>query len=524
MSERLSGDRSNIKQSSASQSRDTKTLRGISLTTLEENDWFLYFLKTEHLLIMSESNDAEMQVEQAQQEESAPQEESVSRKRKVGDISEDAAAAAQGKDSADATNKSKKDTDASPEKKTENPDKKENDDKLPSTETSIPSSPRKPGSSTSCEYDKLKWVVVRNDGKPESMIKLIGLKSLFAKQLPKMPRSYIARLVLDRRHTSLAILQDKPELKNSDDEIVGGICYRAFPEMRFAEIAFCAVNANHQVKGYGSKLMNLFKNHAVQEGIEYFITYADNYAIGYFKKQGFSKTISMPKGRYSGLIKEYDGGTPMECYVHPSIDYTRIPELVQAQKNFIMSRIRLTAQSHIVYDPLPQNFASAFLDGTSSSSSSRGNYNAARALQVPGMIAAGWTLNDLRQRAETQREIKSLKSDLLQMVHRIKEQQFAWPFLEPVDTNDVPDYLDVIAKPIDLATMEKRIRSDNHYRTKEMFFADVQLVSHTRSGPLCDCFFLSFSLILFARWRTIAKHTMRTEARMYNAPKNWKSF
>ncbi|GAX27816.1 histone acetyltransferase [Fistulifera solaris] len=426
--------------------------------------------------------DAEMQVGEEQQTEETALREGVEpafKKRKLEDSSTESP-----KENEPAEEPVTKDDEATTEAATEMPSQKQEENadeqeeengnnKETVEESSIPSSPRKQGS---YEYDKLKWVVVRNDGKPESMIKLIGLKSLFAKQLPKMPRSYIARLVLDRRHTSIAILQDKPELKNTDDEIIGGICYRAFPEMRLAEIAFCAVNANHQVKGYGSKLMNLFKNHAVQEGIEYFITYADNYAIGYFKKQGFSKTISMPKGRYSGLIKEYDGGTPMECYVHPSIDYTRIPELVQAQKDFIMSRIRLTAQSHIVYDPLPPNFASAFFDGASSSSS-RGNHNAARALQVPGMIAAGWTLNDLRQRAETQREIKSLKSDLLQMVHRIKEQQFAWPFLEPVDTKDVPDYLDVITKPIDLATIEKRIRSDNHYRTKEMFFADIQLMA-----------------------------------------------
>lgn len=84
------------------------------------------------------------------------------------------------------------------------------------------------------DYSNLKWIVVRNDGKPESMIKLVGLKSLFAKQLPKMPRAYIARLVLDPRHTSLAILSDKPDLKDTDEEIIGGICYRAFPEMRFA--------------------------------------------------------------------------------------------------------------------------------------------------------------------------------------------------------------------------------------------------------------------------------------------------
>lgn len=97
-------------------------------------------------------------------------------------------------------------------------------------------------------YEDLRYAIVRNDGKSESMIKLVGLKSLFSKQLPKMPRAYIARLVFDRRHTSLAILSEDPKVKDTDEEIIGGICYRAFKEMRFAEIAFCAVNASHQVK------------------------------------------------------------------------------------------------------------------------------------------------------------------------------------------------------------------------------------------------------------------------------------
>ena len=35
--------------------------------------------------------------------------------------------------------------------------------------------------------------------------------------------------------------------------------------------------------------MNLLKMHMVTQGIEYFITYADNYATGYFKKQGFTR-------------------------------------------------------------------------------------------------------------------------------------------------------------------------------------------------------------------------------------------
>ena len=159
------------------------------------------------------------------------------------------------------------------------------------TTASLPTAPTRPPN----QYDNIRRVIVQNDGSRQNLIRLIGLKSLFAKQLPKMPKEYIARLVFDRRHKSLALLSNDTSKKDCDDEIIGGICYRAYndiPEpgssneeigegpMRFAEIAFCAVSASQQVKGYGTKLMNLLKMHAVTEGIEYFITYADNYAIG----------------------------------------------------------------------------------------------------------------------------------------------------------------------------------------------------------------------------------------------------
>ena len=134
-------------------------------------------------------------------------------------------------------------------------------------------------------YDSIRRCIVQNDGTRQNLIRLIGLKSLFAKQLPKMPKEYIARLVFNKQHTSLALLSNDTSKKDTDEEIIGGICYRAYNDtsdgpMKFAEIAFCAVSASQQVKGYGTKLMNLLKMHAVTEGIEYFITYADNYAIG----------------------------------------------------------------------------------------------------------------------------------------------------------------------------------------------------------------------------------------------------
>lgn len=98
------------------------------------------------------------------------------------------------------------------------------------------------------EFENIRHVIITNDGNRENLVRLVGLKNLFAKQLPKMPKDYIVRLVFDRRHKSLAILSDDPAVKGTDDEIIGGICYRPYEDMRFSEIAFCAVNGNQQVK------------------------------------------------------------------------------------------------------------------------------------------------------------------------------------------------------------------------------------------------------------------------------------
>lgn len=307
-----------------------------------------------------------------------------------------------------------------------------------------------------------------------------------------MPKEYIARLVFDRRHKSLALLSDDPRKAGGDEEIIGGICYRPYPEMRFAEIAFCAVSASQQVKGYGTKLMNLLKMHAVTEGVEYFITYADNYAIGYFKKQGFTKAISMPKGRFHGLIKDYDGANMMECYVHPSIDFTRVPEMIKAQRKFILDRIQLTSKSDkIVYPPLPPKFRPD-LQGAS-----RASEAAARAMAIPGVAEAGWTLTDLLASSggakDSDRQRNQLKSELLALVRKTEEQQFSWPFREPVDVNEVKDYLDVVKDPIDLATMDKRIRRGDWYKSKHMLYSDMmRMVNNCKlyndsASPYYEC-------------------------------------
>jgi histone acetyltransferase len=59
---------------------------------------------------------------------------------------------------------------------------------------------------------EIEFRVVNNDGRRESTIILTGLKCIFQKQLPKMPKDYIARLVYDRTHMSIAIVKKPLEV------------------------------------------------------------------------------------------------------------------------------------------------------------------------------------------------------------------------------------------------------------------------------------------------------------------------
>ncbi len=39
-----------------------------------------------------------------------------------------------------------------------------------------------------------------------------------------------------------------------------------------------------------------------KDNLEYFLTYADNNAVGYFTKQGFTKDITMPRDRVGCVV------------------------------------------------------------------------------------------------------------------------------------------------------------------------------------------------------------------------------
>jgi len=280
-----------------------------------------------------------------------------------------------------------------------------------------------------------------------------------------MPKTYIARLVFDRRHKSVVI-------RRKNGKVLAGITYRPFLENKFAEIAFCAVAQTLQVSGFGTRLMNWTKYYAREkDGCEYFLTYADNAAVGYFAKQGFTKTQTMPKDRWHGFIKDYDGGTLMECYIHPTLPYASIPDMIEKQRTYLESDVREISKANVVHPGLQR-----WKDD--------GNAAPLALKDIPGVIEAGWTVESYAM-SQPKFRLKmsgthlvnpspaSLKKLQLKLLDMLAEQEIAWPFLKPVSIEEVPDYLDLVKNPIDIGTIRETVEKGNKYITMDIFVADV---------------------------------------------------
>lgn len=250
----------------------------------------------------------------------------------------------------------------------------------------------------------------------QTMLWLIALQNVFSHQLPRMPKEYITRLVFDPKHKTLALIKDgRP---------IGGICFRMFASQGFTEIVFCAVTSNEQVKGYGTHLMNHLKDYHIRNGVFHFLTFADEFAIGYFKKQGFSKDIKLAKSVYQGYIKDYEGATLMGCELNPKIVYTEFSAVVRRQKEILKKLIeRKQAQIRKVYPGL-----TCFKDGV----------REIPIESIPGIVEAGWVPPPERPgrtstRADPSNDPDALYNSLKTILNSTKNHQSAWPFQAPVD-------------------------------------------------------------------------------------------
>jgi histone acetyltransferase len=192
--------------------------------------------------------------------------------------------------------------------------------------------------------------------------------------------------------------------------------------------------------------------------IMHFLTYADNYAIGYFKKQGFTKEITLDKAIWMGYIKDYEGGTIMQCTMLPRIRYLDASKILLLQKAAIMRKIREISKSHVVRPGIQ-----AFKSGSKS----------VDPMTIPGLKEAGWTpeMDELARRPKRGPHFALMQHLLSEM----QNNAAAWPFLQPVNREEVPDYYEVIKEPMDLSTMEQKLEADQ-YESLEDFLYDSRLI------------------------------------------------
>lgn len=371
----------------------------------------------------------------------------------------------------------------------------------------------------------IQFECVTNDREPGKMVKMLALKSIFSRQLPKMPREYLARLTFDRQHYSLALLKQ--------GRVIGGVCFRPFFVNRFAEIVFLAVTSTEQVKGYGTRLMNHLKEFVRHRGIDHFLTYADNFALGYFRKQGFSSKVTLPKERWQGFIKDYDGGTLMQCDIDATLDYLSLATKFQQQRQTIKRATRLVRPLRIYSgralwqnvdiaptvqaenQGLKTKAATASVAGASSTGASADGPRSGTAANdahtrvqagdgpavvsipapgaslepqeagsvpplapirldpatVPGFVEAGWTAATRKPK----KKVLPLNQQVLALVEVMLRHEASWPFRKPVSKQEAPDYHEYIKRPMDISTIRRNAKN-KQYKTKAQVAADLKLM------------------------------------------------
>ncbi|KAF0408016.1 Gcn5p [Gigaspora margarita] len=271
--------------------------------------------------------------------------------------------------------------------------------------------------------------------------------------LPNMPPEYITRLVYDRQHFSLSIVKD-------GSRVVGGITYRLFPKNKLAEIVFCVVSSTEQAKGYGSHLMNHLKDHLKDnKGIKYLMTYADNHAMGFFKKNGFTTDITLERSLWMGFIKDYDEATIMQCTMIDKVKYLQLHKILAQQKLAIRIKIDEQKKNTRVYKGLHHI---------------KNTKQPVDPMTIPGIKESGWTPV---MEALARGNKKSIRNIMINITSELKKHPRSWPFRTPVNGDEVPDYYKVIKNPMDLSKIESKVEN-NCYKSIDEFAHDVRIIFH----------------------------------------------
>ncbi|TBU18655.1 chromatin remodeling transcription factor [Ordospora colligata] len=356
---------------------------------------------------------------------------------------------------------------------------------------------------------RLRIVVETTQDRCVDAMILFKAKNLFGRQLSKMPGEYILRQVFDPKHACMMFVDEK-------DNVVAGICYRPFFERSFVEIVFLAVDYEFQVKGVGGFLMDVFKemikmdiksyendymndvmamcricrkevkyldmfeNEPDRSGRQslYLIAYADVFAVGFFKKQGFCEDGVFDK--WIGYIKDYDGGTIVECKVFWEINYLRKDEVIELMRRRVdeeMRNVNGYSEMHRIEDYSKVKSVRDIpginkgLDNMKCISKIDSGVNDMKG--IPDINEGEERAGDKDKISEESEAKTTMRMFIMYMICDLKMNACAWPFLKPVSANDVPNYYKYIKKPMDISKMAKKVE-DGIYKSVREFEEDVR--------------------------------------------------
>eukprot|EP01130_Rhizamoeba_saxonica_P012393 TRINITY_DN5213_c0_g1_i2.p1 TRINITY_DN5213_c0_g1~~TRINITY_DN5213_c0_g1_i2.p1 ORF type:complete len:360 (+),score=71.31 TRINITY_DN5213_c0_g1_i2:294-1373(+) len=305
--------------------------------------------------------------------------------------------------------------------------------------------------------NELRWEVIYNDTTDENLLKLIYLKDIISRQLPNMPKNYITRLVFDESHKSLIGIVGK-------DTVIGGITFKTCSRddsPSFIEVVFCVITSLSQIRGYGSRLMNHLKKYCIDNGIYDMLTYADDSAIGYFRRQGYTLEVNLPKKHWNiGFLKHYDSATLMHCHLEKRINYLEITYELRQQREYLMELLQEYTHLHNVYSGIPFDDLDIKL---------------ARLDTLEFFLETGWDVEKFQIQMDKE-NLKEIYHENKELINRIKEDEVSWPFKAPVVElfpQEAEKYLQAIPDPIDLRTIEENLES-GLYVTREMLLSDLQ--------------------------------------------------
>eukprot|EP00993_Chasmostoma_nieuportense_P001627 NODE_2491_length_1163_cov_26.845560_g2374_i0.p1 GENE.NODE_2491_length_1163_cov_26.845560_g2374_i0~~NODE_2491_length_1163_cov_26.845560_g2374_i0.p1 ORF type:complete len:331 (+),score=94.45 NODE_2491_length_1163_cov_26.845560_g2374_i0:89-1081(+) len=270
-------------------------------------------------------------------------------------------------------------------------------------------------------------------------------KCVFCKQLPEMGAAYITKVVFDPHHSTIIIKRR--------GGVWGGICFRTFSQKGFVEIVFCAITHELRFKGYGMRLMNHMKEYCRFRSHFHLLTCADNNAIGFFRKAGFTN-VTLPPESYAGYIKDYSHTTLMECVLSPDFNNLTLLQTIKHQRGMVYRKMQEVTKRPILFHNTHQH---------------------------SGEDAV---LKSLNWKPPSQEVLQALHKKFESILHTIAQHPASALCTEPLPPSQTH-----LLEPTDMTdyqTVQTRMRSRAYYLTKAIFKADLDRMVANRQAHYGD--------------------------------------